>query len=231
MMRIDTNPDSTNQLEDYLTLATMRTIRGSNRRAFCRWGCAGSRAERSHAAFLALSILCVLVFAATGLGQDAKHPRPPAQQAGKTVDAQAFHGTWELVEWSSQSRTGPIFPFGKDAKGMLSYDAHGNMSVHLMRAERPNFQSEDLGLAEGAEMESAFRGYIAYFGTYSVDQQAETVTHHLKGCVFPNWTGTSQVRHYAFDKGNLILSTPPIVEDGVAKTHRLIWKPAVRRDN
>ncbi len=113
---------------------------------------------------------------------------------------------------------------------MISYDDRGNMSVHLMRADRTTFKSDDLGIAQGPEIESAFRSYVAYFGTYSIDSQAGTVTHHLRGCAFPNWTGSNQVRHFTFEKGMLILSTPPIMEDSVAKTHRLVWKPAAAND-
>ena len=180
--------------------------------------------------FLALFSVSILVLVPTGMAQEKEDPKPLVRQSSNVGDHRSFHGTWELVEWSSRSPLGLTYPFGKDAKGMISYDERGNMSVHLMRADRPTFKSDDLGIVQGPEIDSAFRSYVAYFGTYSVDHRAATVTHHLKGCTFPNWTGSGQVRHFTFENGLLILSTPPIVEDSVAKTHRLIWRPADAND-
>ncbi|NQU51284.1 MAG: lipocalin-like domain-containing protein [Bacteroidetes bacterium] len=36
-----------------------------------------------------------------------------------------------------------VFPFGEDALGRITYDSYGNMSVYLMKNNRPQFLSED----------------------------------------------------------------------------------------
>lgn len=134
-------------------------------------------------------------------------------------------GAWELVEWTRQAEgADPEYPWGEDAQGMLTYDKSGNMSAQLMQADRAPFASDDLQEATAAEIAAAFGSFFAYFGTYTIDLDAKTITHHVRGSSFPNWTGTNQVRHFAFEDDQLILSTPPIVEGGVARVHRLAWK-------
>ena len=56
----------------------------------------------------------------------------------------------------------------------------------------------------GEEAKAALDGHIAYFGTYSVDEQARTVTHHRQGSVQPGDKG-DLVRGYEFVGDRLIL--------------------------
>ncbi len=52
--------------------------------------------------------------------------------------------------------------------------------------------------------EAALADHIAYFGTYSVDERAATVTHHRQGSVQPGDKG-DVVRGYEFVGDRLIL--------------------------
>jgi hypothetical protein len=71
---------------------------------------------------------------------------------------------------------------------------------------------------------AAFNGYIAYFGTYSVDESKHAVTHHVVGASLPNWVGIDLVRLYAFDEsGRLRLATPPIEIGGRSLEYVLLW--------
>ena len=56
----------------------------------------------------------------------------------------------------------------------------------------------------GEEANAALDGHIAYFGTYSVDEKARTVTHHRHGSVQPGDKG-DLVRGYEFVGDRLIL--------------------------
>ena len=40
------------------------------------------------------------------------------------------------------------------------------------------------------------RTFFAYYGTYSVDPIARTVTHHVQGSLRPSWVGTDQLRGF-----------------------------------
>jgi hypothetical protein len=116
------------------------------------------------------------------------------------------------------------YPLGEDVSGQLVYDASGNMSAHVMRKDRPVFAANDPGRGTDAEVRAAFEGHISYFGTYTVDRQKQTVTHHVVGASYPNWIGNDQLRYYKFDGPRLVLSTPPFVERGQSLRYVLMWE-------
>jgi len=61
--------------------------------------------------------------------------------------------------------------------------------------------------------------YFGYFGTYTIDENAGTVTHHIEESWFPNLIGTQQVRHYRFQRNQLVLNAD--TEWGQVK---IVWK-------
>jgi hypothetical protein len=138
-----------------------------------------------------------------------------------------FTGTWELVSFDMQHPDAQrTYPLGKDATGTIMYDADGHMSVQLMRSDRPEFAADDQRRGTPAEIKSAFEGFISYYGLYEVNQEEGTVTHHIKGCLFPNWVGKSQKRFFKFSGNRLILSTPPTLWDSQQVIGALIWERA-----
>jgi hypothetical protein len=85
----------------------------------------------------------------------------------------SFVATWILVSWEAHTPEGDtVHPFGEDAAGRIMYDGEGNMSVHLMHRDRPHFSigSPLGGTAE--EIEAAYNGYLAYYGTYKIQENA-----------------------------------------------------------
>src|SRR5437763_5852386 len=89
-------------------------------------------------------------------------------------------------------------PLGVNVCGLVMYDAGGNMSAHVMRNDRPLFAANDPERGTDAEVRAAFDGYASYFGTYTIDQAKQTVTHHIWGAWYPNWIGNDQLRHFKF---------------------------------
>ena len=98
-----------------------------------------------------------------------------------------------------------IYPYGKNIFGRLIYTREGFMSVLLMNPDRPRFGSDDPMAGTPDEIETAFRGFDAYCGTYTIDEERATVTHHIQASKFPNWIGTDQVRSFELRDGRLIL--------------------------
>ncbi len=87
-----------------------------------------------------------------------------------------FIGTWRLVSFIERDADGrETTPFGPAPRGYLMYDRGGRMSVHIARSDRRS------------EAESA--AYFGYFGTYTVDESAATVTHHVEGASDPALVG------------------------------------------
>ena len=117
-----------------------------------------------------------IYFAQTG--KQPKAQTPKAQMAKSKVISKLV-GTWKLVSYEVQRPNGEVlYPYGQKAAGRLIYDATGHMAVQIMRPDRPKAER---GKATAAEMQAAYGGYVAYFGTYSVNAKGDTVVHQVEG--------------------------------------------------
>lgn len=76
----------------------------------------------------------------------------------------------------------------------------------MTRRHQPHFANDDFRLATNEERAAAWSEYFAYFGTFTVDEEASTIRHHVEGSSFPNFVGTNQVRHCALGGDRLTLS-------------------------
>ena len=140
--------------------------------------------------------------------------------------ASMFTGAWRLLSCEPRDSNGQVeFPFGEQPGGQLLYDGAGHMSAQLGKTDRARFVAKDPARGTDAEVRDAFDGYIAYFGTYSIDESKRAVTHHVVGASFPNWVGIDLVRLYAFDEsGRLRLATPAIAVGGRSLEYVLLWE-------
>lgn len=93
-----------------------------------------------------------------------------------------------------------------------------------MLPERPAFAINDQMKGTPEEIKAAFEGFIAYFGTYEINEEKGTVIHHVRGSSFPNWVGSDQIRFYEFSGDRLTLRTPPMQAGGITVTSLLIWE-------
>ena len=125
-------------------------------------------------------------------------------QTARERDAPRFVGTWRLV---SDTQT-----------GIMIYDSLGNMAAQVM----PNRERRKYAAAEPTpeEAKAAITGYLAYFGTYAVDEQARTVIHHRKGNINPGQVGDDIVRNYVFESNDRLVLTP------AGSTKKIVWERA-----
>lgn len=141
--------------------------------------------------------------------------------------ADKFVGAWRLV---SIEGTDATFHFVYDhPTGVLIYDRSGWMSVEIDNkgARKPFVKGPAGGTAE--EKVGAFDSYIAYYGHFTVDLKAQTVTHHLEDATPPNWRGINNVRWFEFQGNDHLLLIPR--EDGKGgmidrknATFKLLWE-------
>lgn len=137
-----------------------------------------------------------------------------------------FVGAWHLIAAEFRRADGEVtYPYGQEVTGLLIYTAEGYMTAQLMRTDRPPFASGDRRLSTPEEIQAAFNGFAAYFGTYTVDESAGTVTHTIHGDLVPNEVGTRQTRTFTFSGTRLVLSAL-LRRGGVPLTARLIWERA-----
>ena len=90
-------------------------------------------------------------------------------------------GTWLLESVYDQTQDGVKHnPWGDGVKGQAIYTSDGHFSWMIMSADRPKANTSPripVGQA------------IAYWGTYTVNEEAKTLTVTLERCTFPQWDG------------------------------------------
>ena len=134
-------------------------------------------------------------------------------------------GHWSLVSFEAVGDGLTEYPFGPDPVGDLTYDRAGRMAVQVMKKGRRHFESGDQDVGTLEELSAAVTGYAAYFGTFSVDEKAAAITHHVTASLFPNWVGTDQQRSALLEGDRLTLSTTTTVQ-GRERIYRVVWKRA-----
>lgn len=135
-----------------------------------------------------------------------------------------FAGTWALVATEWRRADGRhANPFGQGAAGILIYDAAGYMSAQIMHAERPPLPPDQPSGIDTA-MASAVPGYVAYFGTFDVDDAAQQVIHHVIGAAYPAWVGLEFARGFRFEGETLTLIDDLVTADGVAVAASTTWR-------
>ncbi len=141
-------------------------------------------------------------------------------------------GAWRLLSAEFHSSDGKvIYPWGKNATGILVYSDTGYVSAQIMNPDRLEFASCDNLKGTPAETKVAFDGYQAYFGTFELTEGEKTVIHHITGNLFPNAIGIDLKRYYEISGDNrLILSTPPMTLNGERVTGVLVWDRLTRYD-
>ena len=148
----------------------------------------------------ALGLTCLIVLLITQAGARSTS----GQTAPARDDAKRFIGTWRLVSATST--------------GLMYYDTLGNMAAQVMpNRVRPKYAGAQPTPDEAKE---ALTGYLAYFGTYSVNERAHTITHHRKGNINPGQIDDDAVRRYEFAPGDRVILTP--VDSG----NRITWERA-----
>jgi hypothetical protein len=152
--------------------------------------------------------LVLICLAALLAGLAAATPRglaPPlaAQGPAPSDPAREFVGHWRLVSFVNVDASGVASDAGY-AGGRIMYDAAGHMAAQLMRSNRrPTSQPPT-----GEERAAAYASFVAYYGAYTIDPVAHSVTHRVEGALNPNWVGTDLVRYYELspDGRRLMLS-------------------------
>jgi hypothetical protein len=126
------------------------------------------------------------------------------QPTGSSDVAKRFIGTWRLVSIEGGNEQA-VATRGPHPVGLIYYDNTGHMAVQIMPDRvRPKFAGAQ---PTGEEAQAALAGYMAYFGTYTVDEKTQTVIHHREGAINPGGLGDT-VRHYEFMSDDRLILTP-----------------------
>ena len=93
------------------------------------------------------------------------------------------------------------FTFGNPPSGYFVYDATGHASIQIMTTPPQKIATPDSPTPD--EALAIFNGYIAYYGTYTVDET--NISVHVEGALDPSQVGTDQVRPYQLRGDKLII--------------------------
>ena len=127
----------------------------------------------------------------------------------KNAKANRLAGTWRLIEYSDFDTTTKkwIHPYGKHPKGYFTYTNSGIVNLSIS-AENPLSISEDSTYKQPLTLGALLDNAAAYFGTYTIDYENSTVTHHPKGGSIPWYIGTDQHRQFILKEDTLFIGDP-----------------------
>lgn len=77
----------------------------------------------------------------------------------RAVDSAAASlvGAWRLVTYEDTPATGTkAYPYGREPKGQLIYDASGQMSIQIMKTPHPTIASGDEEKVTAAEKQALY---------------------------------------------------------------------------
>jgi len=133
--------------------------------------------------------------------------------------AATIRGIWRLKSREDVDATGQIHidPFlGRDPLGILCFGPN-HFAAQFMKRDRS--RQENVPRPVRVKNNTvAVNGYDAYFGTYSIDEVAGTLTTHLEGSISPGNVGSTYVRDARVVDNELIIQLETAAVDGTAIT-------------
>ncbi|HET6159311.1 MAG TPA: lipocalin-like domain-containing protein [Dongiaceae bacterium] len=134
-------------------------------------------------------------------------------------------GTWQLLSRIDVTASGERCAepsLGEDPYALLFYDRSGNFAAQFMRRDRSVEVPDGPG---GAKNNSrAQGGYDAYFGTYTIDDEAGSVTQRLTGALSRENVGLVLTRAMDVEGDTLVIKLDTNAADGTAVTRTLTWR-------
>jgi hypothetical protein len=104
-------------------------------------------------------------------------------------------GTWTLASWEQTYPDGrKDQAFGTPPKGVNMFGADGRFTLIFLRPDLPKVASNDRVKQTPQESQAISLGSIAYYGTYTVNEQEKSLDLKLDGTTFTNQLGMPQKR-------------------------------------
>ena len=115
--------------------------------------------------------------------------------------------------------------FGANAHGYLTYTEAGTVTAVLGAGDRPTVSASDPQDGTPEEYTSSAQKFVAYAGTYVLDESTGTVHHSIELALYPNWQGQSQLRELRLEGDILMITASPrTAADGRTFRAELRWR-------
>jgi hypothetical protein len=148
-----------------------------------------------------------------------------AQTEQATSIQQAILGTWKLVSYVREELPpgAKSDVMGAHPSGYINYGRDGRMIVMIVGSDRKKPAG---AVATPDEAEALIKSMLAYAGTYTIDSETKTVTHHIDISWDQPRTGTDHVRSYKLEGNHFTLTTEPSTDPATGKktVRTLIWE-------
>ena len=133
-------------------------------------------------------------------------------------------GTWTLVS-SDQVRPdgSKLKQLGANPNRINVFDANGRFFLMMASADNSRIASNDRRMTQSEE-EGLVVESIAYYGTYTVNEEVNVISLHLDASTFPNQVGTDQKRAVTSLTADELKYSSPAAISGV-QVHQ-VWKRA-----
>jgi hypothetical protein len=133
-------------------------------------------------------------------------------------------GTWTLVS-SDQVRPdgSKLKQFGANPNGINVFDANGRFFLMMASADNLRIASNDWSMTKSEE-DGLIVESIAYYGTYTLNEEVNVISLHLDASTFPNQVGTDQKRSITSLTANELKYSSPAAKSG-DQVHQ-VWKRA-----
>jgi hypothetical protein len=123
-------------------------------------------------------------------------------------------GSWHLDAWTLENGNPRCSEAEGGASGIIAYTADGHMSAQLGCAD---LDTGDLSsLSPQAVAGQLSRRHFSYYGRYTLDRSAQTVTHHVEGSSSVPFVGSDQVRTFVFEGPDRLVLSP-------GGNQKLVW--------
>jgi hypothetical protein len=133
-------------------------------------------------------------------------------------------GTWRLVSRIDLDANGERridSTLGEDPIALLFYDGSGNFAAQFMKRDRSSVVEVPAGPAHNNSR--AQDGYDAYFGSYTIDDTAGTVTQQLAGALSKENVGHVLTREMTVEGDELTIELETTSGEGEAVRRTLRW--------
>jgi hypothetical protein len=161
-------------------------------------------------------------FAAVGLGLALSGAAFAQQKSAKEEIVSA----WSLVSVSSEMDDGKKGePFGPSPKGVIIFSNDAHFSLFQSRAEIPKIAANDRAKATPEEAQSIVASSIAYYGTYSIDENTKVMLVNIDASTYANVAAVpNQKRTITLLTSDELKFDNPRTPNGM--TLRTTWKRA-----
>jgi hypothetical protein len=126
-------------------------------------------------------------------------------------------GTWRLVSFEDVENGQTIRRFGEKPLGIFIYTADGHVAIQIANPANPVCVAPGKKSGPGRkddvaapactpeQMQALLDGYVAYWGTYTIDAAAGVVIHHVQSDISGGYAGTDQRRPFRLEGDRLVI--------------------------